>query len=493
MRANQRYRYRYRAWVLSALLGALAHGALAAETLRANHFSWRATVALPAGVGLARVDVPAQALVHMQSASAQDLRIFNADGLVVPYTVLRGQDLQSAGPAQQTPSYKAYPLFAGGVAYKPARGSVQVHMNADASGASAWVYWNDTHSETNSTAREAGGAVPLEAVLFDTRGQKQAVSALDVGGNLPHNVLIPMVVSVSSDLKTWSSVATKGPLFQFDGADAPVNRMLELEQPLSLEGRYLRLSWSGQAETRVASVSARVASHASAPQAVRAALGAGVGDGTSALSWTLPFATPIAALHLQTLQDNTLVPVRIQGRGEPGQPWRNLASTVVYRLSSTGQGDGNPATPLNGASVRALRVQASQGVALPAGGLQATVEFAPLQVAFVASGAQPFTLAVGRARTNAATVDAAQLGSVVPASTPWAQLPVATLTDVQLAPDAPGLGAGAPWLPAGTTPRSAMLWAVLGGGVLLLAGVAYSLFRQIAARGAPGATKAETT
>ena len=74
------------------------------------------------------------------------------------------------------------------------------------------------------------------------------------------------------------------------------------------------------------------------------------------------------------------------------------------------------------ASLVSLRVVAGKGMALPDGGLQATVEFALLQVAFLASGAGSFTLAVGRAQTVAAAVDASLLGSVTPAR--LAELPL---------------------------------------------------------------------
>lgn len=180
------------------------------------------------------------------------------------------------------------------------------------------------------------------------------------------------------------------------------------------------------------------------------------------------------------MHDNTLVPVRIQSRADAAQPWRTLASTVVYRLDTLGQGSSNPPTPLHGASVRALRVEASQGAALPSGGLQATVEFAPLQLAFLASGAGPFTLAVGRTSTTAASVDASLLSSIAPNR--LNTLPLATVARVEESPDVVLAGAAPDWLPAGTSLRSVLLWLVLGLGVLVLAAVAFSLMRQLAAR-----------
>jgi len=443
----------------------------ASDAPNPDAFAWRGTLALPAGASLVRVDVPVQALMQLQTSRADDLRVFNAAGAVVPYALLGRSDLSHAAPEAQTPAYRAYPLFAAGAA-KPSRGAVQVQVDGGANHSSAWVRWDSavTDGATDATAQ------PLQAALFDLRGEQQTLDALHLTMELPHNALVPVAVSTSADLKDWTPVATKGPVFQFDGTEAPSNATLELRQPLGVKGRYLRLAWAGQSGVKVVSLTGRVAATQTAPEPLRAPLPAGTPDGNS-LNWTLPFATPIAALHLQAAQNNTLLPVRVLGRGDAAQPWRMLASTVVYRLDSVGAGTSNPATPLHGASVRALRVEAGKGQTLPEGGLQATVEFAPLPIAFLASGAGPFTLAVGRAQTPSAAVDASLLGAVAPAK--LAELPVATVAAVELHPPA-GLAQSAPaWLAQGVPMRTVLLWLVLGLGVLSLAGVAYALLRQL--------------
>ncbi len=455
------------------VLASLSVGAGASDAPPPNEFAWRGTLALPAGASLVRVDVPVQALMQLQSSSAHDLRVFNAAGAVVPYALLGRADLSHAAPQVQTPAYPAYPLFAAS-AGKPVRGAVQVQVQVDSGGnhSSAWVRWDNAAPEASTDAT----AQPLQAALFDLRGEPQTLDALHLNLELPHNALVPLTVSTSADLKDWTAVATKGPVFQFDGMDAPSNSTLELRQPLSMKGRYLRLAWAGQSGVKVVSLTGRVAATQTMPESLRAPLPPGTLDGNS-LSWTLPFATPIAALHLQAPQNNTLLPVRILGRSDAAQPWRTLASSVVYRLDTVGPGTSNPSTPLHGASVRALRVEAGKGQALPEGGLQATLEFAQLQVAFLASGAGPFTLAAGRAQTPSAAVDASLLGSVAPAK--LAELPVATVAAVQV--QAPGgLDRSAPaWLAQGVPVRTVLLWLVLGIGVLSLGGVAYALMRQL--------------
>ncbi len=475
---------RQRAWVAAACAIVFASGvgqAQASDAPQASDFTWRATLSVPAGVSLARVDVPVQALLGMRSGAAHDVRVFNAAGAVVPFALLGGADLKRTAPVAQTNSYKAYPLFSTSGDRKPARGAVAVQLDTTEQTSNVWVRWDRTDLRT-SAADAAAAAQPLQAALFDLRSEKKDLAALELVLDMPRNALVPITVATSTDLKEWTPVATRGPLFQFDGTDAPANTTLELLQPLVVQGRYLRLSWTGQTGVALRALTGTVAASQTAAAPLRAALPPGTADGSSALNWALPFGTPISALHLQAVQNNSLVPVRILGRSEASQPWRTLASSVVYRLDGVSQGSSNPATVLHGASLHSLRVEAGKGMALPDGGLQATVEFAPVQVAFLASGAGPFTLAVGRAQTAAAAVDASLLGSVTPAK--LVELPLATLSDVVAqTPTSSGLDrAASRWLPDGVSLRSVLLWAVLVLGVLALGGVAYALMRQMAAK-----------
>lgn len=464
-------------WIASALLAlcGVVNLAWAADAPTPAEFAWRGQLLLPPGASLVRAQLPVEALLRMQSSAGHDLRVFNADGAVVPYALLRPADLERSAPAVQTRAYPAYPLFATTAGTAAARDAVEVQVSADGAGpGSAWVRWGA--AGTKAGASLPAGAAPLQAALFDTRAEQHTLSALRLKAELPRNALVHLRLESSANLQDWQTVPVKGPLFRFDGADAPNSTMLELQQPLDVKGRYLRLGWAGQDGVQVSALTGQVATPHTQPPRVRAALPAGTPDGNS-LVWTLPFATPLMALHLQAGQDNTLVPVRISGRSDAAQPWRALASAVVYRLDTVGQGSSNSALSLPATSVRALRVEASNGQPLPAGGLQATVEFAPLQLALLASGSGPFTLAVGRANTASAAVDASVLGAVSPAK--LAELPAAAVQQLRAdSPDAPQLWA-AKLLPSGVSLRTAALWLVLVAGVLVLAAVAYGLLRQI--------------
>ena len=448
--------------------------AWAADALAPTDFAWRGQLVLPPGTSLVRAELPVDALLRMQSSAGDDVRVFNADGAVVPYALLRPSDLEPTAPTLHTRAYPAYPLFATAAGTPATRGAVEVQLSEDAATTgNAWVRWG-----TAGSAAEAAlpaGVQPLQAALFDTRAEQKPLAALHLNVQLPPNVLVHLRVESSANLQDWQAIPVKGPVFRFDGANAPNNTVLELQQPLTVKGRYLRLGWAGQDGVQVSGLKGQVATPNIQPARVRASLPAGTPDGNAQM-WALPFATPVLALHLEAMQDNTLVPVRILGRSDAAQPWQAMASGVVYRLNTVGQSSSNPALNLPPTSVRFLRVEASNGQPLPAGGLQAAVEFASWQLAFLASGSGPFTLAVGRANTPLAAIEAGVLGAVSPAK--LAELPAVAIRAPVVAPQASQPWA-TKWLPNGVSLRTAALWLVLVAGVLVLAGVAYGLLRQI--------------
>lgn len=464
------------------LLGLLAGPRSMASTHpAAQDFAWSATVTPPAGSSVARVALPIEALLRMQSPSASDIRVFNAQGAVVPYALLESAGSYQPTPASYTPHYPAHAVYA------TRRDSVarpgEVYLRVDGTGAGqsasvrAAVRWD-------SSGTSQAGAQPMPMVLVDTRKASHSVTALQLDAHLPSNNLVYMQLATSADLKTWVDVPVAGPVFRFDGPDAPSNSTLELAAPLALQGRYLRLSWDGSSGVTLRGVLGRLVTPTAAAATIRAQLPTGTQEG-KALVWQLGFGTPIVAVHVQAMQDNTLLPLRIAGRMDASQPWRTLASTVVYRLDGDSGGRHNSAVAIVPVTLRWLRLDPGSEIALAANGLQVSLELRPVELAFVASGPGPYTVAVGREQTANAAVDANALRSAWGGSdnaSALSNLPWAALSHVQVKPDhASGLAATG-WL-SGISARSAGLWAVLVLGVLVLAAVAYALLRQFRSEG----------
>ena len=437
-------------------------------------FAWRATLTPPAGASVARVSLPPEALLQLQTRDVRDVRVFNAAGEAVAFAFTAPAGATPDPVLVNTRAYPAHPLFAAARGQRLAKGVLEVHLDQNGSQRSVWVRMTEN---TGVASTAPASATPLQSALFDTRSEKQTLTALTLQAELPANALIHFTVATSPDLAHWSRVVVSGPVFRFDGAGAPASQTLELLQPLRLEDRYLRLSWEGQGDVRLSSVTGRVAPALQQAPRVRAPLPAGVADGSAGMTWPIPFATPLAALQLSVSRNNTLIPVRILGRNDAAQAWHLLAQSVVYRLGEAGQEKSNPPVALGSASVRWLRVEATNGMALPGPDLQATVEFTPVELAFLVTGQAPFELAVGRSGTPAAAVQPSLISSVVAGK--LEELPAAGLSNMRLAPGTPVGAVLQRWLPAGLAQRSVMLWAVLLAGVAVLAAVAYGLLRQL--------------
>lgn len=449
---------------------ALFVGLARAEGPAPREFAWRAPVNVPAGASLARIELPGQALLRLQSRDARDVRVFNAAGEPVAFALMEPPRAAPAPAAARTASYPALLLFSPSAAQGYPKGSVQVRIDEPAGRRSVWVQMD------GNAAPSAGRK--LDSALFATKQERQLLGGLEVQATLPANTPVRITVSSSADLAQWTALPVRGRLYRFEGEQAPVNMTLEFERPVKLEDRYLRLDWTGQQGVSVSGVMGIVASPAPPPARVRGELPALQAAGPGAAELATGFATPIAALALTTPRSNALLPVRILGRNDASQPWRLLAQTVVYRLGTAGDEATNPPVPLHGASAARLRIESTNGADLSAAQLQASAEFEPVRLVFAATGAGPFELAAGRANTAPAALPIATI------ATPLGErkvddLPAATLGTALLQPKADAGVLARVWPGAEIPGKSAVLWAVLLAGVLLLAGVAWTLLRQL--------------
>lgn len=445
---------------------------LQAQALRPTDFSWRATLDTAGHLGLMRLALPAEALAQVQTRSAADLRVFDADGQPVAFSLTT--PATAAGPARRrTAAVRALPLHAAESGTRLPQGAVQ--LKVDGQRQSVWVQLGAGRADADTDPK----ARRLPAALFDTRRLKDPVSGFAVQARLPANVPVQLTFSTSPDLAAWTPVPTTGRIYRFEGDGAPANDTVELTTPLTLAGQYLRVEWSGQHGVQVDALIGLLPSARTARPLPAMALQDPRADGDAAIEWQLGSALPVAQLEIRTERAGTLVPLRILGRNQPSEPWRFLGNTVVYRLGATGQENLNPPAVLPHPAVRWLRVEATHGMRIEAAGLSARVLFDPIDIVFVAGGSGTYRLAAGRPSTTAVALPLRMLAATTP--TPVDELPAARIARVESTPPA-ARPAWARWLPRGVEPRTAGLWAVLLAGVLLLGGVAWTLLRQLAGK-----------
>jgi hypothetical protein len=189
-------------------------------------------------------------------------------------------------------------------------------------------------------------------------------------------------------------------------------------------------------------------------------------------------ALPLAAIELQWTAGTHVAPVRVWGRNRADEAWRDLGAAVFYRLDRQGVVSSSPTWPLR-ANVRYLRVTPDErAAALDAAQIRLKVHAELAHLVFATQGEAPYRTQVGSADAHAAALPiAALVPSLADERTRFGAAAIGDWTEVAAAAkrdDAKQREAALrPWL----------LWAVLIGGVAVLAFMVWRLTRS-----APGAS-----
>ena len=454
-----------------ALSCALAVPALAWSAPDANNpksYAIRLPVVPVADAALQRLILPAQALVSLQTPNYSDLRIFNAQGQSLPMAL-------TSGAAQvQTEARKvtlvAYPI----VGSLATAGLDGLSLRIEEQQGKRVVQIN---TGNNMSTGSATGQQKVLGTLLDARALDMPVASITLDVDLPANQPINFMVYSSKDLKNWAPLAD-AVLYQGDSANGLPSRQLGdstlvLPAVVDLAGNYLRVTWANTAGL-MGAVTMRGAT-LNAPQNIQrqrvsASMALPALSNPHSLSFTLPFATPLAALKITPKGNNVLIPVRVLGRNDRSQPWTLLTASVIYKLASAGKEKLNGPLELPGNSYREIQIEADKVSPGFETAPEITMLFEPAQIVFLASGSPPFTLAVGLSQATAAYMPIASLmpgyRTAQEDALPLALLDtVAPLVVTQISSDA---------LPT----RSLILWGVLLLGVLALSGMAWVLLKK---------------
>ena len=483
-----------------ACVGAALAGSLwAADANNPQSYALRLPLVTVPGAALQRVALPAQVLAALQTADYRDIRIFNAQGQPVPMAlVARGTATVQPATEQQI-ELPAYPILggAGTSAGTLAQEGLSLRIEEQQGRRVVQITTHPAAPDPATPGQQVLGA------LFDTRTLAAPVVALALDVDLPAAQPVSFQVATSRDLTHWSPLA-RTVLYRAPAqGDAAAGATQLGSSTIRLTGadlkdQYLRVTWApaqGGADLRanVALRGATVTTSRSAAAAPRPTVQVSLPaqNKPHELGFSLPFATPVAAIGITPQGSNVLVPVRVLGRNTHQQPWTPLAQAVVYSLQTAGveQRSGAIALPAHrGTSWRDIRIEAdtkTPGFTAPPA---VSVEFDPVQLVFVASGDAPFTLAAGLPATDAQAAASAYLPlpSLVPGYQPAQEntLPLARI-------DAQATAIQAPDLSSKTPTRTLVLWGVLLVGVLALGVMAWVLLRQTRTVGTPDVEKQE--
>lgn len=418
---------------------------------------------LPAGAGpFQRVVVPAAIYEGVVRPGLADLRVFNADGELVPFAWLpRPAALRERPPAAALPHF---PLYVD-------RG------RRDVDGLALHVVRNAAGTTIDITSDDASSALGHEqgGYVLDASTLSEPLSALEFA--LPESAGAPTMhlrVDASDDLASWRGVASDATLVNLEYAGRRLVRN-RIEIPPT-KAKFLRISWTvGRPVIEFTSVSGEFAERVvEAPRQWRDASGTPVADRTGEFEYDLGGPFPVDRIDINLAEVNSIVPAEIFARASATEQWQSVASTVFYRLREPGGDVASVPVPVAGGERRfwLLRFDPRSGASARVAPLL-RAGWQPAELVFAARGSPPFTLAYGN---RVAVPGALPIATLVPGYNSAKGLPPGV--GAALVGQAITLG-GPNRLREPPDVKRWMLWTSLAIGAVVLGWMAWRLSREM--------------
>jgi hypothetical protein len=416
-----------------------------------------------------RFALPPAAYRGTQRADLGDLRVFNAAGEPVPYA-LADRDAKRAAPPVQ--AVNMFPLH-GDQANGLERATVRVERNGGGSVINISV-----------AGAPSGHRRVLLGYILDAAELKSPQQALLLHWKTSQGFSGQARVEGSDDLKHWRTLSAGAPLLHLEHGGARLERRrVELG---GAHARYLRLSFSG-VPSDFALTGVELELRPDKPQPAREwlSLAAAQGKEPGELLFDTAGHFPVERVRLHLPQPNTVVRVQLLSRQQAGEKWRPVAYATAYRLGREGGDDiVSPDIVTPPVLDRYWMVKVDQkGGGAGAGSVRMDVAWVPHEVVFVARGDGPFLLAYGNGKAKSGALP---LGTVLPRRDehPLTHARAASVGEVSgAAPAAPSLlaepGRFLSHLADNREFKKWVLWGALVIGVLLLAGMAFRLLRNL--------------
>lgn len=361
--------------------------------LRPDDFAYGIRLATPPDVELYRLSLPETVYRDVVDPRLADLRVFNAAGQVVPFSLV------------QTPSGAAGEVQARDLPIFPLPQGMEQENRSEL----AVVTGDDGHImnvKGAATDLQAGAyLLDLSALPVSVRGAEPVELKLHWqhrGGTAKSQGFVtPLSIQASSDLEQWRDLDDKPTIADLEYSGRRISRNTVT---LAIgKARYLRLDWpEGLKDYQLTRAEAFVRGVPSAERLQTMDVSAEPERPGSTASNTFEYDLkgpfPVRRVGLKLPQPNTLVRVRIESRASPSSSWLLQYEGVAYDLRLNGGSlSSGPVSVLPGTDRywRVIVDQADGG--LGGGAPTLSVRWQPHELYIVARGRGPFMLAFGNA------------------------------------------------------------------------------------------------
>ncbi len=409
---------------------------------------------------------------YTHSSTLQDLTIQSASGEQVPYALIPYEDLYPQTTTQQdSKQLIIYPIKENALG-NPSE--LRIHLQKSAGNTSLEIVSNDG---------EANVSKKTSAIYLLDAGKKHApLETISVDWQGVDGKLLTLEVLTSDDLQSWSHAGNAVLLKTANANSSIVQNTISLDSPT--EARYLqiRATEPNSSSFNLTKANAEYSKVQSiAPQLVLQSIqfiarSEDPKKGLVNIDFESAGHFPASYLQIKLPQNNTITSTTIQVRNNINEPWEYLTTASVYRLMQQGKTFTNPDVVLSPTVARYWRLQFNQS----SGGIGAenpslSLGWLPSTVVWNARGQAPFTLHVGE---KPSIVNNVSIASLIPdykiekilalvKSGITLEVSANNTTTEQVANT---------WV-APIDYKRWLLWGGLFLGVLLLAGMAFSLLK----------------
>ena len=413
--------------------------------------------------------LPQDVYRHTVRSDLGDMRIFNGYGELVPHMLQRGETVRET--AREPLDLRFFPLYRD----QPWEQEVKhIRIADDGKGTIIDI-------ERRPDEPQERGVV--DHYLLDASSVAGPIEKLAFSWDeVDDGFLVTVKVEYSNDLVHWKHLIAEATL-----ADLAYEGYRLSQRTITLppqEARYYRIGWPlGEKGLVLKSVSAELRQAArEMPREWQTLSPTGDSRRRGVYHFTLPGSYPVDRIRIELPQSNTVVRARLfSSSADESAPWHLRYQGVLYRLIRDSLTLENEPLVLQGVNDRRWRLEVQQnGGGLGGGEPQLHMGWIPHRLLFVARGEGPFTLSFGAATVKPAASDLSSLlarfekreddrsfvklahagGIFELGGERRLQPPVAPL----------------PW-------KKWLLWAVLVFGVIVLALMGRSLYRQMNAEG----------
>jgi hypothetical protein len=399
-----------------------------------------------------------------QSPRLSDVDVIDRGGAIVPASVFAPEQ-----PLARAPQRVKLPFFA-------------LPASPSGSATQGWELISEVETdgrlrrvEARSTAADTA-KLPQTSLLIDASRLRTPILALELEWAPGEALDAAYGVEASDDLDHWRSVGSSGRLVDLQRSGQRLVQRRIVFDAVGEQTRYLRLTpQDPKSAAQISAVTAELAGNAaSAPLQWRELKGKRVElkDGSVAFEFVLDSRFPVQQADV-ALPGNHALEWRLESRDGEEQDWYAQAGPwMAYQVAGKGAGDRSAARQLAETTRdRHWRLRANGAVP---GEPVLRLGYRPEVVVFLAQGEPPYALVAGSARAARGNSPLAHLIEALRTSRgrDWQPAEATLGAAVALA----GPSALVPPEPKRDW-RSWILWAVLVGGAVIVAGFAFNLLK----------------